>query len=219
MGSVTGNFVRCRTSHRIESCRKMRGMAILFDDNGGRDTGHDTAVIDIFLDPGEYFVGDAGYQVRTLLGSCVSTILWHPRLQIGAMSHIILPTRGAIRAVGSKEGSEHEAVGKYADEVLIAMIDELEAAGVPVQQCQAKIFGGGNMFPDKVVHERLNIGKRNGEAVLRLLALHRIPIVAQDLYGNGHRQVFFNVRNGDVWMRHFPMGSPVAMGDSEVNGC
>ena len=40
-------------------------------------------LIDIFLQPGEYFVGDADYQIRTMLGSCVSMTLWHPGKRIG----------------------------------------------------------------------------------------------------------------------------------------
>ena len=41
-------------------------------------------LIDIFLQPGEYFVGDADYQIRTMLGSCVSMTLWHPCKRVGA---------------------------------------------------------------------------------------------------------------------------------------
>jgi chemotaxis receptor (MCP) glutamine deamidase CheD len=53
-------------------------------------------VIDIFLQPGEYFVGDASYRVRTLLGSCVSITLWHLRLKIGAMSHFLLGSSARV---------------------------------------------------------------------------------------------------------------------------
>jgi hypothetical protein len=42
------------------------------------NTMPDTKVIDIFLMPGDVFVGDEQYRVRTLLGSCVSVTLWHP---------------------------------------------------------------------------------------------------------------------------------------------
>lgn len=181
-------------------------MTLLYDDFGshaGDEPGLEPETIDIFLDPGEYFVGDALFKPRTLLGSCVSMILWHPRLQFGAMSHVILPTRVGPRSSDSE--SVAEPLGKYADEVLELMIDELQHAGVPLQQCQAKIFGGGNMFPRQKVNDRLNIGKRNGEAAQRLVKACGIPIVAQDLYGIGHRQVIFNVRNGDVWMRQFPL--------------
>ena len=42
--------------------------------------------IEIFLHPGEFYFGDRHTRIRTLLGSCVSIILWHPRLLIGGMS-------------------------------------------------------------------------------------------------------------------------------------
>lgn len=43
-----------------------------------------TDVIDIFLQPGEHYVGDADCTIRTLLGSCVSITLWHPAKLIDA---------------------------------------------------------------------------------------------------------------------------------------
>ena len=48
------------------------------------------AAIDVFLMPGEHFVGDARHRIRTLLGSCVSITLWHPQRRVGAMSHFLL---------------------------------------------------------------------------------------------------------------------------------
>ncbi len=41
-------------------------------------------LIDVFLQPGEHFVGDADCRIRTLLGSCVSITLWHATRRLGA---------------------------------------------------------------------------------------------------------------------------------------
>ena len=174
-------------------------MAMFYDDLGAHERTHlerEEPVTDIFLDPGEYFVGDASFQVRTLLGSCVSMILWHPRLQFGAMSHFLLSRRK--HPLQSKaEGLD----GKYADEVLQLMLGELVAASVTVEQCQAKVFGGGNMFPDHPLPAVLNVGRINGQSALALLQEQGLTVVAQDLYGEGHREVIFNVRKGEVWVR------------------
>ena len=97
-------------------------------------------LMDIFLQPGDLFVGDFNFQIRTILGSCVSITLWHPRLRVGGMSHFLLPTRGGLL-------KSEELDGRYGDEALSLMINELKAAGVKHTQCEAKIFGGGNMFP------------------------------------------------------------------------
>lgn len=150
-------------------------------------------LIDIFLQPGEYFVADAEYQLRTMLGSCVSITLWHPISRIGAMSHFLLPSRGSSAA------PVQELDGRYGDEALELMRQDLQRAGVRVGQCQAKIFGGGNMFPKHARAERMHVGRKNGEAARRMLQQHGIPIVSESLFGIGHRQIIFDVSNGDVW--------------------
>jgi chemotaxis protein CheD len=102
--------------------------------------------MDKFWQPGKLFVADVGFQIRTILDSCVSITLWHPLALMGGMSHFLLPTR--VKVV-----SEHELDGRYADEALILMLKDLKAAGVNQLQCRAKVFGGGNMFPE---HPRVN---------------------------------------------------------------
>lgn len=148
--------------------------------------------IDIFLEPGELFVGDAMYRVRTLLGSCVSVTLWHPPTCFGAMSHFLLPTRGSpVRP------SDHD--GRYGDEALQLIVQSLERAGVPPAECQAKIFGGGNMFPGQMQPGNVQIGQRNGEAARAMLRAAGIAVVSESLFGVGHRQIIFDLCNGDVW--------------------
>ena len=154
-------------------------------------------LMDIFLQPGELFVGDAGFQIRTILGSCVSITLWHPQAKVGGMSHLLLPTRGV---------ASPELDGRYGDEALELMFHDLRAAGVNPVQCEAKIFGGGNMFPGRrhVGNQHpsgLAVGQRNGQAARELLRLHGIGLVTESLYGIGHRQIIFDIRNGDVWSK------------------
>jgi chemotaxis protein CheD len=151
-------------------------------------------LMDIFLQPGELFVADAGFQIRTILGSCVSITLWHPTARVGGMSHFMLPMRGSVVPTSMLDG-------RYGDEALQLMIKDLKTAGVSHKQCKAKIFGGGNMFPNSTNAAGIKVGQRNGEAALKLLESHGIEVVSESLYGVGHRQIIFNVSNGDVWSR------------------
>ncbi len=147
-------------------------------------------VIDIFLNPGDYFVGDASFRVRTLLGSCVSITLWHPRSAVGAMSHFLLP--------GRSPNGEPDA--RYAEDALALMLAELRGCGVRGSECEAKIFGGGDMFPGQR-RSGLSIGQQNGAAARALLEAHTIRVASQCLYGAGHRQIMFEIASGDVWSR------------------
>jgi chemotaxis protein CheD len=150
-------------------------------------------MIDIHLHPGDWFVGDAGYRVHTLLGSCVSIVLWHPVRRVGAMSHYLLDRRG-----GAATG---ESDGRYGEEALALLLRGLRRAGASAAGCQAKIFGGGNMFPQQPLAGAIDVGRRNGECARRLLRAHGIPVVSESLFGVGHRLVVFEIASGQVWSR------------------
>lgn len=149
--------------------------------------------MNIFLHPGEYAVGNAGDRIHTILGSCVSIMLWHPVRKIGALSHFLLSGRGSDRRAGLN--------GHYGEEAMCLMADELQRLNVPVAQCQGKIFGGGNMFPTQAGSDVFCIGRRNGETARRLLRSHGVPIVSESLFGDGHRKIIFDVSSGLVWAR------------------
>lgn len=155
----------------------------------------------VFLQPGEYFVGDASHRIRTLLGSCVSVTLWAARQRVGAMSHFLLAERG--RKLRGGEGPD----GRYGDEAVQLMLAELARVGVQPGDCQAKIFGGGDMFPGLQARSA-GIGRRNGEAARALLLQHGIELVSESLFGAGHRQIVFDVGNGHVWVRQLQLKEP-----------
>ena len=157
----------------------------------------DPGIIDVMLLPGDYAVGGPRHRIRTLLGSCVSITLWHPGARIGAMSHYLL-------AQNATPG--HELNARYGDDALALMLAELGLSGVHGRDCQAKVFGGGQMFP--ALGRRETVGQKNGEAARRLLKKHGIALVSESLFGAGHRQIVFDVGTGDVWSRQVDPGAP-----------
>lgn len=169
------------------------------------------SVINVFLQPGEYFVGDAQYRIRTLLGSCVSIMLWHPLKRVGALSHFLLASRGVGRMPAS--GLD----GRYGDEAMWLMLRDLKRLDVAASECDGKIFGGGNMFPQQNNKSALqNVGQRNGEAARSLLQAHGIRLISESLFGVGHRQIIFDVKSGDVWVRQIELAevNPTVTGTS-----
>jgi chemotaxis protein CheD len=155
-------------------------------------------MIEIFLQPGEYYVGDASCRIRTLLGSCVSITIWHPKRRIGAMSHFLLASR--IRTATDALDA------RYGDEALPMMLRDLAERNVPAEACEAKLFGGGNMFPEHARTKSHNVGQKNGEAAHQLLRAHGIRVVSESLFGIGYRQIIFDVSTGHVWSRQVKPG-------------
>jgi len=150
---------------------------------------------DTYLQPGAYFVGGAPHRVRTLLGSCVSITMWNRERRIGAMSHFLLaarPARGAGTACLD---------GRYGDEALRLMLEELALYGIGPADCEAKIFGGGHMFPGMKTKGAFDIGRRNGETARALLQGLGARVVSENLFGNGHRYLVFDIASGHVWLR------------------
>lgn len=152
--------------------------------------------IEVLLQPGQYFVGDARHRIRTVLGSCVSITLWHARSRVGAMSHFLLPQRADARHSGPLDA-------RYGEEALRLMLQRLFSDhGVSPRECEAKVFGGGDMFPLREQQPPgSSIGRRNGEAAHRMLRAHGIAVRSESLFGQGHRQIYFDVDSGDVWVR------------------
>ena len=74
-------------------------------------------MIEIFLQPGDLFVADADYRLRTVLGSCVSMTLWHRASRTGGMTHSLLPTRGIGVAAQALDG-------RYGDEALKMILEQ-----------------------------------------------------------------------------------------------
>ena len=151
-----------------------------------------TVVEEIVLQPGEYHFGDQNTRMRTLLGSCVAITLWHPHLLIGGMCHFLLPSR--VR-------EKRDALdGKYADEVIQLLLDEIKMKNTYPSEYDAKIFGGGNMFPGLKGKYEKHIGRKNVEVGCSLITTCGMKYKASDVGGEFHRNIIFDVWNGQVWV-------------------
>lgn len=150
--------------------------------------------IDIFLQPGDVYFGDASTLIRTLLGSCVSITLWHPVLLIGGMCHYMLPSRA--RKTGPLNG-------RYADEAMALFLLDVARHNTVPEEYQVKLFGGGSMFPERHIKPGVaDVALRNVEAAHSLVAKHNLNLMAQDLGLTGHRAVNFDIQSGHAWVRH-----------------
>lgn len=154
-------------------------------------------VIDIFLQPGDFYFGEEKTRIRTLLGSCVAITLWHPRLHIGGMCHYMLPRRPQ-----RKLDVPHVLDGRYAEDALKMFLAEIVRARTRAAEYQVKLFGGGRMFaPTARDAHHPSISETNVEFGRAAIVQCGFSHVAEDLGGDSHRNVILDLWSGDVWVR------------------
>lgn len=147
---------------------------------------------EVFLKPGDFWFGEGPVLVRTLLGSCVSIVMWHPLRRLGGMCHIMLPCRS--------QACSSPLDGRYADEAMLLFQQEAQKYRVRLSEMQVKLFGGGNMFPAHAIAFSPTIGERNVEIARELLTAQGLSVCAEHVGGYGHRRLVFDVQSGDVYV-------------------
>ncbi|OLU16503.1 MULTISPECIES: chemotaxis protein CheD [unclassified Pseudomonas] len=150
------------------------------------------SIAEVYLNPGDYHFGGPYTRVRTLLGSCVSIVLWHPHARLGGMCHFMLPTRG--RPTKQRDG-------RYADEVVSLLCEAIALSGTRLAEYQARIFGGGHMFPGLAQSRRHHVGQQNIDIARRLLAERKLGCHGEHVGGVGHRNLIFDIWSGEIALK------------------
>ena len=158
----------------------------------------------VVLRPGDFHFGGGHTRISTLLGSCVSITLWHPRKHIGGMCHYMMTE--LERPI---ERAGHELDGRYASKAFELFLRHVDRAGTRPSEYQAKLFGGANMFGQKA-EGKLDIGARNIEVARQFLAANHIAPLAEHIGGSGRRKLHFDLWSGNVWLA-FPEGAGAAI--------
>ena len=156
-------------------------------------------ILEIFLQPGDFYFGEEKTRIRTLLGSCVAITVWHPSRLVGGMCHYMLPHRPRAEKPMVPDG-------RYADEAMQMFLHEMRREKTLPWEYQVKLFGGGQMFDQgNKLRRHINISERNAEYGKELIAKFGFKLVAEDLGGTGHRNVILDMWSGDVWLKRAGM--------------
>lgn len=163
----------------------------------------DDVVQDVFLGPGDVRIGGANIRLRTVLVSCVPVTVWHPVNKIGGMYHYVIAESLVLR---------EDQETRFADQAIKVLIESMRQAGCPPRELEAKLFGGGCMFLDERTGQCRSGSRVYAENVVKgktLLAQYGLSLKAEHSGGAGHRQLVFDIRTGDVWLKHLPLPGAV----------
>jgi chemotaxis protein CheD len=154
-------------------------------------------VPEIFLHPGEFHLSTSSEVVTTVLGSCVSVIMFDKQRRLSMMSHNLLPSCGESATCKGNCSN----VYKYAECSVKQMLNIFDEAKIPYSQIIVKLFGGSELMNSNYSGERMiSIGSRNIEAAMKIIEKEGLQVVAQDLGGASSRKVIFFTNTGEVFL-------------------
>ena len=133
------------------------------------------------------------------LGSCIGVCMLDPTTNVAGMAHVMLP-----EAFPDRPGDKP---GKFANTAIPHLLSELEKAGARKERLICAISGGAQVFKfggDGA--NRLEIGRRNAEAVISHLKTNGLPLRAQEVGGSLGRTMTLCIETGLVMVRTVTQG-------------
>jgi chemotaxis protein CheD len=134
---------------------------------------------------GETVLLHQGETARSVVGSCAGLMIYHRRLKLASVVHIVLP----------EAAGRSGAPGKFADTAIPYMVDLLRKHGAERASLVAKVAGGAQMFGKA---GPLQIGDANIHAVSAILSDLGIPLQARSTGGAKGRKLTFRCDSGDI---------------------
>ncbi|NLH16969.1 MAG: chemotaxis protein CheD [Phycisphaerae bacterium] len=137
--------------------------------------------------PGQYCVTDQAMILETLVGSCVAVCMYNRKQPLCAMNHFVLdrPPEGDLEDVGR--------YGTTSTERIIQMALDRDSL---IGHYEAMVFGGASVL--ETGQDRFDVGRRNLEAAMEILAQYRLRIVRAETCGSRGRRIQFDTQTHSV---------------------
>ncbi|QTA81594.1 putative chemoreceptor glutamine deamidase [Desulfonema limicola] len=168
----------------------------------------------VFLRPGELFLSNnrasAPVKVTTVLGSCISVILYNPRLKMSAMCHAVMPCCDQEYRCGKeiflkKTGKcpfNCAEPNRYVNCVLNNMISHFRTQGAAIEETKVRLFGGADMFDYGFERTlKLSVGRQNIEMAKKIIKTEKMHLSKSDVGGLVGRKIVFFPKTGRVLLK------------------
>jgi len=144
----------------------------------------------IYLKPGELVIAEEPVMVTTVLGSCISVTMFHPKSGTAAICHAMLP---------KGDGS---ASFKYVDTSINHMVKFFKFRKIRGNEIEVKLFGGADMFKSSTANVRnLTVGWQNIAIATECLKRCGLVSSAIDTGGRRGRKLIFKTDSGAVFIK------------------
>lgn len=173
--------------------------------------GHEGALPELRVHPGECRVVLRPSVLQTVLGSCVGITFFIPRLGIGALCHPMLPHCDPGRCACLPEASRR----RYVDFAIRDLARRLDKLGAERREAHVKVFGGCDVLPVDSASLKPTVGKLNAQTALQVLAEEGFVLTASRLGGEAGINIRFRTDTGEVLLRDLghprPGAGPAAL--------
>jgi chemotaxis protein CheD len=126
------------------------------------------------------------------LGSCIGLAVYDPAARVGGMLHYMLPDS----SIDPSRGSENPY--KFADTGVPLLLNAVYARGGSKKRLVVLVAGAADMF-EKM--SGLEIGKRNYQALRKLLWKAGLLIHGEAVGGNQSRTIRLEIATGNLWLQ------------------
>ena len=151
-----------------------------------------------FLKPGEIIVSRKPIMVSTILGSCVSIVMYSPRKKVGAICHAMYP-----------HNPKQEEKFLYVETAIHKIYDKMGEYGGR-DDMVVKLFGGAQVL---ACNENLKaiktIGEQNIIQAKKILGELGLTIASTDTGGTRGRKLFFSIMTGEIYLRKLRLNKDV----------
>lgn len=142
------------------------------------------------LKPGEFHITWESAILETLVGSCVCVCLYNFKNGSAAMNHFLRD-----RPINKDDAD----IGQFGSTSTGHIVGKLMAIDNAPFHYRAMVFGGAAVI--KTMSLDSDIGSRNIDAALQVLADAHIRISKKEIFGKRGRRVIFNTETGTVRWR------------------
>lgn len=153
----------------------------------------------IYLKPGELACAKRPTVISTILGSCVSIVMYAPRIRMGGMCHAVLPD------------SRGERGAKFVNQAIAEMLGKFDRMKIARDEIVTRVFGGAEMLPiinKKMAASTLAIGHLNVAAALEEVEREGLTLTASDVGGYQGRKIIFYAHTGEIFLKKFRINDP-----------
>lgn len=150
---------------------------------------------EIIIHPGDYYCSNEDIVISTILGSCISVVLYDETKKQGGLNHFLLPQIGLSSTASVMENKS----SRYGITAMEVLINDLMKLGSSKSNLMAKVFGGAAMFGPS--NQEFGVGSLNIKFAFQFLEKEGIRILSSDTGQDVGRKIFFFPKTGQVLLK------------------